>query len=283
MKLNELYQQVEQKLPEHQVELTVHRFLETLREKAKNSHISVKHAPLFLNDQGPDMMLVTPKVRANKSNFWINKLIDQIPAWKKFPSRETYIRAFTSLESVGSDPYVMIPLDGTRIGVCPSESFYRGFLDVQHTLDLKKVDNENLTYWITTLKSSVYKLLKDLNVSTEKITDDPLSYKEFIKQLEHVDRLVTPERHRLLKRVKEADSPLDDDEETVLLDFLSRFMTSSHQYLSEKLDPDRNGFKVSPIEAFHKHNGNLEVWVDSPVLLIKRKKYIELHDEKQIS
>jgi len=263
----------EEKPTEHRQELSEAKFLEILKEKAKNSHIIATQIPFFRQDEGPELMLVSPAEKEQRSSFWVDKLIKEIPAWNKLPSRSRFLKAYTKYDRTfgGDDVYVMIPLDGTRIGIAPGHSFYRSFTDIKKSLGFEKVDNQTFKDWLSALQTGL------AQITDTKIKQyEPETFSQFKKALEQVDNVLKADREVLKKNLSVGEA-LSDEQAKIIKDLLNRHIVNCERYLAEKLEPEANGFFAIKIESFSHGSGDHEVWVDSPVLLIKRSKYIEMH------
>jgi hypothetical protein len=257
----------------HRKTLTDGKFLEILKEKCKNSHIVATKTPFFRQDHGPDMMLVTPTVKEERSAFWIDKLIKEIPAWNKFPDRSRCIKGYTRYgKTEGSDVYVVIPFDVAKIGIAKTESFYRSFDDVEKSIGFDRVDNESLRKWIEHIFAGLGEILG------EKFKTPPLeTYSQFKKALLQIDKILEQDRNELKKKLS-ASERIDGEQAKIIKDLLARHVVDMEKYLTEKLDPEGNGFACLRIESYS-ITKDVEVWTDSPCLLIKRTKYIELHKQ----
>lgn len=266
--------------PEHRKELSELKFLEMMREKARNSHNVMKQMPIFKEDHGPDFMLVTPADKETKSSFWVDKLIKDISAWTRFPSRSRFIKGYTAVERVGGpekDQYVVIPLDRARVGICPTASFYRSFKKAEEGMGLTRVDNDGLATWI----EQVTKGISDIYPEAKLQVQMPDTFVGFKKMMKDVDKEINANQAKLKKLLKTADE-ISDAEKLVLSDLLARHVTSCEAYLAEKLDPDQNNFGNVRIESLSSSADDREVWVSDPCLLIRRSKYIELHEKGSI-
>ena len=272
MKLSSLTEA--QNSEEYRQELSENKFLELLKTKAKNSHLIATKSPLFCQDKGASLMLVTPKMHEERSSFWVDKLIKDIPAWKNMPSRSRFIKAYTQFDrtSQGDDVYVMIPFDGTRIGVASSTSFYRSFLDFKNVTGFDKVDNKSLANWL----NIILKGLKEISNSDVYIIE-PNTFIQFKQGLKNIDDILLSIDRTILRKNLRLNDTLDVIDRDIIKDLLTRHMTTSEKYLNEKLDPTNNGFYSSRIESFSDGTVDHEVWVDSPVLLIKRITYIDMN------
>lgn len=274
MRLFNLIEKAEEKdSPEHRKEISEGKLLELLKEKARNTHAIAKVAPFFRQDKGPDFQLVTPAVKEERSSFWVDKLIREIPAWSKFPSRARFIKAYTKYDRThgGDDVYVLIPLDGARIGISPGPSFYRSFQDLEKSIGFDRVDNKAFCDWITLIEEGLAQI-----TDTKIKKTDPKTFRQFQKALMQIDEVLKSDRE-LLKHNLSSGDKLSDEQAKVIKDLLSRHITNAEQYLAEKLDPEVNGFQTMKMESFSKTTGDHEIWVDSPCLLIKRSAYVEMH------
>jgi hypothetical protein len=268
------------KTTEHRKELTELKFLEVLKERATNGHAVMKKSPIFREDHGPEMMLVTPSERETRSAFWVDKLIRTQPAWARFPSRTRFISGYTSLDRLEGDSkthYVLIPLDGTRIGICPGASFYKSFSRVEKGMGLKRVDNDALAHWAEMLYRAVSEVTSEFKADIKK----PESFAEFNGILKSIDKALNGKQSVLRKKIKSHEG-MEDDERVAIIDLLDRHVTNCETYLGEKLDPEQNDFSSVRVESFGKLPTHREVWIDSPVLLIRRDTYIELHKKGRI-
>ena len=267
------------KQPEFRKELSELKFLEMLKEKARNSHNVMKHMPIFREDHGPDFMLVTPAEKETRSSFWIDKMIKSIQSWSRFPSRTRCIKGYTSVDRLGgqdSDHYVVIPMDRSRIGICPTDSFYRSF-GVQKSMGVVRIDNDGLSTWIETVTKGISNLFPEAKINVRS----PETYADFQKLLKEVDKELKENKSKIKKLLKDSDN-LADDEKLVLVDLLDRHVTTCETYLAEKLDPDQNKFSSIRVESLSAVGDDREVWMADPCLLIKRSKYIELHEKGTI-
>jgi len=85
-----------------------------------------------------------------------------------------------------------------------------------------------------------------------------------------------------LEKNLSAGQSLSLEQAKIIKDLLARHVVSTERYLEEKLGPDENGFFSMRIESFGKGNGDHEVWVDKPVLLIKRSAYVDLNKRGEL-
>ena len=236
--------------------------------------------PIFREDHGPDFMLVTPAEKETRSSFWVDKMLKDIQGWNRFPSRTRCIKGYTSVDRLGgqeADHYVVIPMDRSRVGICPTDSFYRSFKHVETGMGVSRVDNDGLATWI----EQVVKGISDLYPNAKLQVRIPDSYAEFKKMLKEVDKELKENKTKIQKLLKDSEN-LADAEKLVLTDLFDRHVTSCETYLAEKLDPDQNKFGSVRIESLSAAGDDREIWIADPCLLIKRSKYLELHEKGTI-
>lgn len=257
----------------HRQELSEGDFVDALKKRARNSYTVIKQSPLFIHAEGADYVLMTPSEKPSRSPFWLDRIVSDSHLWKRYPDRQRCLRAYTDINRVGDGSiYVVIPLDGTRVGVCSAMSFYRSFKHAEKALDLKKLDNEGLENWSKLVVIGLNKLGADL---TEGDLD---SIGDFKKRLRVIDKfLQSTTRSKLNNVFKEKRDEMEDTTRKVMGDILSRHVTNIDAYLEEKLDPEGNGFQLMKIESMHRFTEDREIWISGPCLLIKRDKYLDMH------
>lgn len=255
------------------------KFLELLNEKARSSHEMVKKNPIYKLMKGrPDYMLFDPKKEPDKTKYWIDSITAELPAWKKLPIRTEALRCYSSYERSGdqSHSYVVIPLDGARLGVCSKASFYRSFKDAQKSLGIEKMDNEHIAEWAKDVAATVSKLAgKDVELN------DMVTYKSLKLALAKIDRVLGPNKVKIEKALKADDLDLEDDSHRRIKDILARHVTTLDLYMQEKLDPENNGFNSINVESMKDYHDR-EIWISAPCLLVRRETYLDLHKRGEI-
>jgi len=279
MKLDSLVLVEREQLPQYKKELTEHRFVDLLNSHCKNSHNVAKRIPLYVRMTGADFIQIDPLQREERSPFWIDRLIKEMTAWKMFPSRSRCLKVFTDKDGIGDgDLYVVFPYDKARIGVCSGSTFYKSFTHLKKAVDVSRVDNTALHNWIKKLISALNKVESKIRINVE---DDHGTFSEFKKLLDKVTKEVTEHGfQKLHKALVKSDSPTDE-EMKIAKNFLDRHL-SADRYLEVMLDPGTNDFVTMRIESLQKPYSGREMWVSAPCLLIKRDKYVEMHERGDI-
>lgn len=276
MNLNELLDDKKPQ-PDHKKEISESKFLEILKSHCRNSYAVIRQAPIYLADSGKsDFLVVTPAAREVKTAFWIDRLVKEMSSWKRFPSRSKFMRGYTSAERAGdieNELYVMIPYDHARIGICPKSSFYKSFQMAQKDFGIDRLDNDGLSKWVGGLCRAIQQL-----DPKAKFNDDvtPDSFSEFTRLIKEIDEIISKNKDALRRKLKDNDS-INDEDRKVISDLLNRHITSTQSYIQEKLDPENNGFSAIRVESFSHKPDVREVWIESPCLLVKKSKYVEMY------
>jgi len=183
------------------------------------------------------------RVSANVPNYY-TLIIDNHPAWKKFPKRGKSVICSTSREY---SEYILLPEDGSKIGICPTFDIWNSFQKTGiDSLDIWSYDFEAILgnrgfdkSW-NSLKKAIGIVTKRKNWvanSIQRLITNPTVYNDWIREF------------------------FNSDKE----DFL--------KYVRGLFDPKENGFKLA------KSGDNLpaekELWTDGKCLLIRSGVYEE--------
>lgn len=104
----------------------------------------------------------------NYYTLWINNH----PDWKKFPKRNVIASTERSYAAgYGLDLYIILPKNGTRIGVCPSEDIWSSF-------PISRQDGDSSIDMVMSFFGDIFK--KELN-------RDPSTYNELVDCLKKID------------------------------------------------------------------------------------------------
>jgi len=257
---------------EHKKVVTELKFLEILKEQARNSYKVVKRSPIFVKDTGSPFYVVDPAVKELKSSFWIDRLTWTLNNWGRYPSRKKCLKGYTSLGRIDApdeEIYVLIPLDKARVGICSSGSFYKSFKVAQKDLGIDRMDNERMANWVDNIAKGVSELNEKHKIKK------PETYAEFTRAVVHISEALKGKIEKLKRKLKDNEH-ISDEVRSVMSDLLNRHVTNVHDYLAEKLDPEDNGFDATRIESFNKLPDEREVWIAEKCLLVQRSKYLEM-------
>lgn len=167
---------------------------------------------------------------ANTNNYY-TLFINYDGPWKEYPKREIICSSADYIASQFGDVYVMLPINGAKIGIVPEEDIWFTFDSVPGGADNVNVQIHN----ILRQKSS------GINLN---------NFNELKKALSEIKR--------------------DDGTDNILLEILSKSNYDNlYELLSKEVfNPNKNGFKVQPISRLSNSGKRFEVWTDVECLMI---------------
>lgn len=192
---------------------------------------------------GFDAYKTDPKLLKRKSQYTSNHytlLLSNLPVWRNWPKRDQSLICSTSFEYARNygDLYIVLPKNGSKIGICPNNDIWNSFLGLTG-IPLDKLNDFFKDIPDKTYLGMLRQLLaKRKTIATLLNRDD---------RTEHQDRWL----NWLAERFQKAHN-IEDIE----------------RIFNVLLNPVSAGFELSAIKDF-KTSGNHEVWTDSEALLIR--------------
>lgn len=237
-----------------------------------------------------DSSKAPPRRSANTHNFY-TYIIDNSKDWKRFPKRSMSFICSTNARSAGSYGivYQVFPVNGTKIGVCPSRDFWAAFEHEPrfHGHSLFTINNQIHDLYIALM--SAEKNEKENPISyPEKVQpfDKSIeSFKQGLQQLEEIivsNHITNPERYNIFLKKFAA------------LETYNRYMFSENyfkslaqriieeqvafkpggiwQWYEDGLNPKNNNIKLTTIEKFsikEFDDYGHEVWFSGKAMFIE--------------
>lgn len=178
-------------------------------------------------------------------------LLSNLPSWKNYPQRNKSIVGTTEVgKSYGSNPFIILPFNNAKIGVCNSFDIWDSFRNT----GLPNLNNLNRViadayHWVTNEYVGM---------------GEPKKYNELLAILDKIDNSkelgiknhfadINPKYFKMYF----------ENEDVKLIDVLE-----------EMLLPQKNKFKLA--KAGDNLPSNVEVWTDSPCILVENNLYIDL-------
>lgn len=258
------------------------QFLEVIRnfsnarevKRGKNNFIFRKFPEnlgkfIFTNPKDSNIERVAPW---SEFGNWHNLITSNLECWSNYPRRNKSLigashgRAFTH---VGSDDYLIIPYDATKIGLCPKPDFWNSF---------KTFNSQNLDFsrWVSLLIKKVAQL-NNIELTNDKDYASILPYLDKIYNVEdlyRIDSYVAPSTSNPhLYRSREPEKVnffrvlggrIEYDSEKTLLENLNHF-----------LSPDYNNFTLDTftgvsgkVSGVRNRDNAKECWFEDEGLLI---------------
>lgn len=201
----------------------------------------------------------------------LHEMLDACPEWKMFPKRSISTICSTSKSPAqsGSTLYVVLPINGTKIGVCTDVSYGDSFNRLERTFGLNNVlDFER-----------EFRLI--LNLTEQFVNDKDLPEELDIKEIQRVcamfDNIMkTFKGLHDFKVMLRSVSNLNVDE------WLRPMKEGLFMRIMDALDPDLNGFdvvRISDVEGYK----NRELWFNNDCYMIEKRTFDELKDSGKLS
>lgn len=201
----------------------------------------------------------------------LHEMLDACPEWKLFPKRSISTICSTSKTPAqsGSTVYVVLPVNGTKIGVCSDATYGDSFNRLEKTFGIQNA----LGF------EREFKLI--LNLTEQFVNDKDLSDTADIKEIQRVcamfDNIMkTFKGLHDFKTMLRTVSNVDVDE------WLRPMREGLFMRIMDALDPDLNGFDVSRISELDGYK-NREIWFTNDCYMIEKKTFDELLDSGKLS
>jgi len=213
----------------------------------------------------PNIFHSLPALRYSRDNKnYYNLIMDHSPEWKGFPKRMKSFMCGRNV-SLGSDVYIVIPVDGSKWGVAPTSDIFQAFRTQTEELFGKPWDIDTVLKDLEYYSDYFGIPISDTNFTQFK-KDIKLIGEKIIKNSEYDDPLERINTNRLqcyamYEKIVEG------------VDFFD--------LLLELIDPTYNGFKLLDWKGIYEEFGNPdlphektrvehEVWTDSECLFVKK-------------
>jgi len=245
------------------------------------------------NRSSDTLAVVDPKTSTrtsqNTDNYY-TLFIDNDPSWSKFPKRSKSLICTTdySKSILYGNGYVMFPVNGSDIGICPKgdiwgsfkglessggndgflallfESFNDMFTVINKSGEIKECFNEDFS-----IESLVNSMLSRSKPTKHKTYDDDIG--TFKKQLKYLDQHIKKNGPDIYLGYL----PLIDKL------FNTFYKGDMYKCISDILDPKRSGFKLQKVGKKLPTNGH-EVWTDGKCLMMDVHLFGQLHDSGEL-
>lgn len=247
-------------------EISYEEAKEILRTKC-SQFLKSNSSPKIYRGIDKDVMfgLVNPssstRTSANTSNHY-TLLIDNSPRWKDYPKRSKSIICssdFYRAEEFGI-PYIVIPFDGAKIGVCPEFDFWDGFNGMWKKVGAGKEDYNTLEEFNMQLEDfyrtfSGKKVLPDVSWESMKAALESAAAQIPNAEPSTIPHLTNYVGRYLMNAVKNGKSAI---------------LT-----LQELMSPITNNFDLVDNTEISNVKGAKELWTDSNCILFNPSLYVE--------
>lgn len=233
--------------------------------------------------------LVTPfgtaKRRSTTGTNITNTMMSGMSEWSNYPVRNKSLIASSNCKTAGhysSYVYRVLPVDTAHFGICPHSDLWGSFAGAQKLHNTYVGDNENFDYIIRDTIAAILSYGdQHLNLKGENgiVSFD---FSELRSLFNKADEILKPN----LNKNTIVDEILVHYEGAVRQSIIAGFLNfviekgSVYTAVAAILDPSSNGFKLGGIQDIKEHN--VEVWTDSPCLLINLEVYSDFEAKLNI-
>jgi len=197
-----------------------------------------------------DFAIVKPsehtRASANTSNYY-TLLTDNLPEWKKYPNRSQSIICANNDRSIYGSPmsqFLVLPFDGSNIGICPTEDFWDSFSETFRT---------SIDYFNDRLENVHYAL-------TGRTMRFDSNYRKLTKTIEDMEKIWS-------KLSEEEKEYIVGKHASILTIALEKNLTIK-ETIKYILDPEKNNFKVIKTSDKIPQDKNRECWTDGDCILV---------------
>jgi hypothetical protein len=199
-----------------------------------------------------DYLYIKPSNHIRKSvgvkNYY-TWLIDNSNEWVSYPKRSQsviFINDYSIADTYSSSVYYVIPYNGSKIGICPSEDIWESF------------DKFDLTYFIDFIDSLLLSLKK---ISTKNVNLNIHNYKDLINSF----NIIEENQEYLFKIYKK----FNYTKYRMYQEYLDSNMTFN-DYIHKCFDPQLNKFKLINTNSLNNipNSSRREMWTDGECLLL---------------
>lgn len=248
------------RLPSYKI-ISEEQLIELIKSRFSSAYKKINAGCVIyrgMNDYS-DYILATPGIRTsiNTNNFYNRLFSGILPSWKNYPKRNSSFictSCIDTAEDFGSKVYVVLPENGAKIGICPSDDLWNSFGSIGQLSYLNDVMLD-LFDW------GFHKYSRDSIIRLFRNADDNTLF-------EHLDELDYELENLDFESFSE-----DHDYSSIEMDIMQMIEARNKplpHFLNTLLSPNKNGFMLKTIEKYNINNEshNLEVWTDSNCIMI---------------
>lgn len=247
--------------------------LKTKCSEALDLHLKGKGIYFATTHSKDKVMLVRPSQHTYEEGKYklLHEMLDASSEWKMFPKRSVSTICSTSKQAAesGSTVYVVLPVNGTKLGVCTDAVYGESFNRLEKTFGIRDV----LEF------EREFKLI--LNMTEQFVNDKDLPDDLDIKEIQRVcamfDNIMkTFKGLHDFKMMLRSVTRLNVDE------WLRPFREGLFMRIMDALDPDLNGFEVARVPDMERFK-NREIWFTNDCYMIEKSTFEELLDSGKLS
>ena len=243
---------------------------EDLYDRKDFSSYSFANSQIFRGKEGgPAYGYIDPsnfeRESAHTKNYY-TLIIDNSEKWSEYPDRSKSIVCTTGQRAASNygDTYLVIPEGSPKVGIAPAR-------DIWFSFD-RKLREINLS----TL-SVLNEVIHDLSLVILDESPPEKNYQKFKSFIQKLQK-AGEEKEEFEHIAKNDTSKSSETYMKTAGSFCRSYIKqdrSLYQFLEYILDPNENAFEVKKYTNSFQVEKNLEVWMSSPALLIRKDKWDE--------
>lgn len=192
-----------------------------------------------------------PRTSANTTNEY-TLFVDNHPSWKQYPKRSRSIIASSDIDATENfgNPYIVFPMNGTKIGMCSSSDFWGSFDYMEKTINFYAMDDFNnslapMLSWVTGNRRN-----------TKNWATMSKAMSEFDKNLDRLGWDTT------FEDIYGSNRNWRNERDKWKYAWKGSLMAT----IADVLDPSKNDFELKT--AGNTFDPDVELWIGGPSLLI---------------
>ena len=279
MKLEDLFEtsmQVE-KLVSSYKKISEETVLKYLKSDFKDAMQVIEEMPLYRGLPSNEAFFYIDPKQLSRSEFQSNLytiIMDNGHEWSGFPKRSESLIATTDLQYTKTfgTPYYVIPMDGFKLGCCSADEINDSFQNA-----MKEVGKASLNEFCDSMKDLLW-LVTGCNREDLYTSEATLQKvcKRFDAAYSGTNLKEFLESKSVTSKNKRFDETLDQIGLVMLQYFDVWYQGDVYEWIEHVIDPEENGLFV---ENEYVPGGYVEVWTDSPAILIHEKKFKEIQSK----
>ncbi len=243
---------------------------EDLYDRKDFSSYSFSNSQVFRGiEGGPAYGYIDPsnfkRESAHTKNYY-TLIIDNSDKWSEYPDRSKSIVCTTGQRAASNygDTYLVIPEGSPKVGIAPARDIWFSFDQKLREINLSTL-------------SVLNEVIHDLSLVILDESPPEKNYREFKSFIQKLQK-VGEEKGEFKHIAKNDTSKNSETYMKTAGSFCRAYIKqnrSLYQFLEYILDPNENAFEVKKYTNPFEVEKNLEVWMSSPALLIRKDKWDE--------
>lgn len=225
----------------------------------------------YATSSNVEMALLRPTASTSPDDDYdlLNDLLDNAPEWSKFPKRSNSIICSTASEAASSEDtvYVVLPVNGAKIGVCSDDHYYTSFNRLEKRYGVK--DAGEFEKRFKALVESVNNFVHEQNPSEWNIE----GIRQICGMFDNIQKTV--------KGVHEFETYYNTTTDDNISRWTKNYSGSLFKDVMDAIDPELNGFKC--VKVSEKLEKDKEVWFTNECYLVSKAKFSELVDSGKLA